>query len=52
MPIALPDELHSAVSLGILLLASLAGGIFADFLRIPKVTAYLVAGAARWSEPF
>ncbi len=44
MPEALPDELHSAVSLGILLLASLAGGILADLIRIPKVTAYLLAG--------
>jgi Kef-type K+ transport system membrane component KefB len=44
MPEALPDEFHSAVSLGILLLASLAGGIVADLVRIPKVTAYLLAG--------
>ncbi len=44
MPTSLPNELHSAVSLGILLLASLVGGIFADLVRIPKVTAYLLAG--------
>ena len=44
MPEVLPAELHSAVSLGILLLASLAGGIVADLIRIPKVTAYLLAG--------
>ncbi|MEZ6133313.1 MAG: cation:proton antiporter [Pirellulaceae bacterium] len=37
-------ETHAAVSLGILLVASLMGGIVADFLRIPKVTAYLLAG--------
>lgn len=40
----LSEEMHSAVSLGILLLASLVGGILADFARIPKVTAYLLAG--------
>ncbi len=40
----LPNEFHSAVSLGILLLASLLGGIAADVVRIPKVTAYLLAG--------
>ncbi len=44
MPEALPDELHTAVSLGLLLLASLAGGIVADLVRIPKVSAYLLAG--------
>lgn len=44
MPDALPIELHTAVSLGILLLASLVGGILADYVRIPKVTAYLLAG--------
>ncbi|MCC7334299.1 MAG: cation:proton antiporter [Pirellulaceae bacterium] len=44
MPESLPNELHSAVSLGILLLASLVGGIAADVVRIPKVTAYLLAG--------
>ncbi len=44
MPDALPYEFHSAVSLGILLLASLLGGIAADLIRIPKVTAYLLAG--------
>ncbi|MCA9134101.1 MAG: cation:proton antiporter [Planctomycetales bacterium] len=44
MPTASPIELHSAVSLGILLLASLIGGIAADVVRIPKVTAYLLAG--------
>lgn len=44
MPTELPHELHSAVSLGILLLASLLGGIAADVVRIPKVTAYLLAG--------
>ncbi len=44
MPDPLPIELHTAVSLGILLLASLVGGILADFVRIPKVTAYLLAG--------
>lgn len=44
MPEALPEEMTSAVSLGILLLASLVGGIFADLIRIPKVTAYLLAG--------
>ncbi len=44
MPDALPLETHTAVSLGILLLASLAGGIVADLVRIPKVTAYLLAG--------
>jgi Kef-type K+ transport system membrane component KefB len=44
MPEALPNEFHSAVSLGILLLASLVGGIAADVVRIPKVTAYLLAG--------
>lgn len=37
-------EMHSAVSLGILLIASLLSGIIADFIRIPKVTAYLLAG--------
>lgn len=44
MPDVLPTEVHSAVSLGILLLASLVGGIAADVVRIPKVTAYLLAG--------
>ncbi|HBE71068.1 MAG TPA: sodium:proton exchanger, partial [Planctomycetaceae bacterium] len=44
MPEALPDELHTAVSLGLLLLASLAAGILADLIRIPKVSAYLLAG--------
>ncbi|MCA9130278.1 MAG: cation:proton antiporter, partial [Planctomycetales bacterium] len=44
MPDALPTELHAAVSLGLLLLASLLGGIAADLLRVPKVTAYLLAG--------
>ncbi len=44
MPPELPNEFHSAVSLGILLLASLVGGIAADVVRIPKVTAYLLAG--------
>ncbi len=44
MPPELPNEIHSAVSLGILLLASLLGGIAADVVRIPKVTAYLLAG--------
>lgn len=44
MPDAFPHELHAAVSLGILLLASLVGGIAADVVRIPKVTAYLLAG--------
>lgn len=37
-------QMHSAVSLGILLLASLLGGIVADLFRLPKVTAYLLAG--------
>lgn len=44
MPEIVPAEMHSAVSLGILLLASLVGGIVADLVRIPKVTAYLLAG--------
>lgn len=44
MPDALPLEMHAAVSLGVLLLASLIGGILADLVRIPKVTAYLLAG--------
>lgn len=44
MPEVFPNELHSAVSLGILLLASLVGGIVADMVRIPKVTTYLLAG--------
>lgn len=44
MPEAVPVEFHTAVSLGILLLASLIGGIAADAVRIPKVTAYLLAG--------
>lgn len=42
MPI--PEEFHSAVSLGLLLLASLLAGIVADVVRIPKVSAYLLAG--------
>ena len=36
----------AAVSIGVLLLASLAAGILADWIRIPKVTAYLLAGVA------
>ncbi|QDV28074.1 cation:proton antiporter domain-containing protein [Aureliella helgolandensis] len=44
MPDALPFELHSAVAFGLLLLAALLGGIVADLLRVPKVTAYLLAG--------
>ncbi|GIW99527.1 MAG: sodium/hydrogen exchanger [Pirellulaceae bacterium] len=44
MIFALPDEMNTAVSLGILLIASLFGGILADLLRIPRVTAYLLAG--------
>lgn len=44
MPEALPAELHTAVSLGLLLLASLLAGIVADLVRIPKVSAYLLAG--------
>ena len=44
MPESLPLEMHAAVSLGILLLVSLVGGIVADFIRVPKVTAYLIAG--------
>lgn len=44
MPEAVPVETHFAVSLGVLLLASLAGGILADLIRVPKVTAYLLAG--------
>jgi Kef-type K+ transport system membrane component KefB len=46
MPDIFSTEMHSAVSLGILLLASLLGGVLADFLRVPKVTAYLLAGVA------
>lgn len=44
MPEVVPDELHGAVSLGLLLLASLLAGIGADLVRIPKVSAYLLAG--------
>ena len=39
-------QFDAAVSVGILLLASLAAGILADVIRIPKVTAYLLAGVA------
>lgn len=37
-------EFDAAVSVGILLIASLIAGILADLVRIPKVTAYLLAG--------
>ena len=39
-------QFDAAVSIGVLLLASLAAGILADWIRIPKVTAYLLAGVA------
>ena len=42
--LAVSGEFDAAVSIGLLLLASLAAGIVADLIRIPKVTAYLLAG--------
>lgn len=36
--------LHAAVFLGILLFGSLVAGLIADIIRLPKVTAYLLAG--------
>ena len=45
MPAALPTELHSAVSLGILLLASLVGGIAADFDFTGRLSAGVLLGA-------
>ncbi|MEM7475565.1 MAG: cation:proton antiporter [Planctomycetota bacterium] len=39
-----PGQFDAAISIGLLLLASLAAGILADVIRIPKVTAYLLAG--------
>ncbi|MEM8733046.1 MAG: cation:proton antiporter [Planctomycetota bacterium] len=42
--LAMTGEFDAAVSIGLLLLASLAAGILADLIRIPKVTAYLLAG--------
>lgn len=44
MPDIFATEMHSAVTLGILLIVSLLGGVLADFMRVPKVTAYLLAG--------
>ncbi|RMF38959.1 MAG: CBS domain-containing protein [Planctomycetota bacterium] len=44
MTSSMPEEMHTAVSLGTLLIASLLGGIVADLIRIPRVTAYLLAG--------
>ncbi|RMF44357.1 MAG: sodium:proton exchanger, partial [Planctomycetota bacterium] len=44
MTFSMPEEMHTAVSLGTLLIASLLGGIVADLIRIPRVTAYLLAG--------
>ncbi|MCR9292094.1 MAG: cation:proton antiporter [bacterium] len=38
------NQYDAAVAIGILLLASLLAGILADWVRIPKVTAYLLAG--------
>ncbi len=46
MTFSMPEEMHTAVSLGMLLIASLLGGIVADLMRIPRVTAYLLAGVA------
>ena len=37
-------DLHIASSLGLLLGACLAAGVFADLLHLPKVTAYLLVG--------
>ncbi len=44
MPEEIVSQFHSAVPLGLLLLASLLAGILADLVRIPKVSAYLLAG--------
>ncbi|MEO9594490.1 cation:proton antiporter, partial [Rhodopirellula bahusiensis] len=38
------EMVHIATTLGMLLTASLLAGLASEFLRLPKVTAYLIAG--------
>ncbi|MFG0264896.1 MAG: cation:proton antiporter [Rhodopirellula sp. JB055] len=38
------EMVHIATTLGLLLTASLLAGLASEFLRLPKVTAYLIAG--------
>jgi len=38
------SDIHIATTLGLLLFASLLAGVVAEYVRLPKVTAYLLAG--------